>query len=216
MSGTSCSQCRSYCEDCVSYDNCTECDRGKYGIKCDGTCRSTCPTCKTYSDCNECIAGRYGTYCQSYCSKACIDILCEQSTGKCTLGCNHGYYLSGDDCIHCPVHCTRCTDASHCNACIAGFFGNVCETPCSKSCLNNECDKVTGECTSGCAEGYHLDGDTCRSCPYYCVSCLSQSICSECKTGYWGQACENSCPILCNRCTQDGQCIFGKCLLVNQ
>ena len=62
----------------------------------------------------------------------------------------------------------------------------------------------------GCAEGYFDDGSNCVSCYSQCVSCVDAATCTECITGYWGPSCQYSCPITCEKCTKEGQCIFGK------
>ena len=210
LSGTSCYRCRSNCVTCTGYYTCTECVKGKYGTTCESSCSSRCPACISSSLCTECIPGRHAATCNSYCPESCIDILCEKDTAKCSLGCRHGYYNSGDDCNECPEHCTRCTDSTLCSDCDTGFYGSYCQTPCPLNCKSQACDKVHGYCTQGCIDRYYQDGNNCHECPYKCMTCTDENTCSECKTGYWGPQCQYDCPITCNKCTQEGQCSQSK------
>ena len=209
---TECHECPIYCTECSGPSDCTTCVPGRYGSMCENTCRHTCVDCLDFSDCIDCIPGQYGPYCQFYCPLGCINILCHKETGQCTKGCRHGYYQSGEECYQCPEHCTRCSDDSYCTGCVPGYFGAYCQIECPFSCKSNLCDKELGYCVEGCDVGYFDDGRTCVSCSTQCVSCLDKTTCIECKTGYWGPACEFSCPLTCTKCSKEGQCIFGKSL----
>ena len=206
----SCYQCPNHCIECISGNTCTRCVRGRYGTQCENTCRDTCLECVSASDCTECIHGRYGQYCQLYCPLGCIDILCDKDSGKCSRGCRPGYYISGEDCSRCPDHCTRCSDSEYCTICDSGYYGTDCQSACPLTCQNQVCDKERGICTEGCKEGYFFNDTVCISCPQKCTGCTNQNSCTECKTGYWGDLCQQECPTSCLRCEGEGQCIIGK------
>lgn len=210
---TYCSGCPSKCVNCTDYFHCEQCIVGKYGEQCDSSCRSQCITCDTYDKCNECVVGRYGSYCNINCPKGCIDILCEKDTGKCSLGCIHGYYKTGEDCIQCPETCDRCSDPTNCTGCADGYHGSYCQLLCPDGCLNQACHQEFGYCSEGCSDGFYQDGTDCTKCPEKCMTCDDANTCTECKTGYWGPRCEANCPSTCNKCTQDGVCITGKLTL---
>ena len=123
--------------------------------------------------------------------------------------------VTGDECYPCPESCIRCSNASYCSDCYIGYWGVHCENSCLMSCKNSNCDKEFGRCTEGCSDGYFLEGDICLHCPYNCLLCGDLHSCSKCKTGYWGSSCEAACPVTCNRCTMNGQCLTGKLKLVN-
>ena len=210
LSGTHCFDCPSKCTKCSGPSTCTECSKGRYGPECEYTCNSVCTDCVSSSQCTLCIAGRHGSFCQFYCPLGCIDILCEKDSGKCTLGCRHGYYLSHDDCMRCPEHCSKCENEHHCNTCQPGYFGSFCQYHCPESCADQLCNKQSGFCSDGCKDGYFERNLTCQRCPAWCVSCRDEEECYECQAGRWGTRCQNDCPDDCYSCTRQGQCIDGK------
>lgn len=206
---TYCNGCPTYCINCTSSSKCEKCKIGRYGDTCTSTCKGACISCETYYDCNECVPGRHGSSCGSNCPQGCIDILCDKDSGKCLLGCVHGYYKNGQDCQKCPNTCERCSDDTHCTGCVSGYQGAYCHLSCPEGCLNQVCDQDTAYCTEGCSVGYYQDGNYCERCPDRCMSCDSGNICTDCKTGYWGTTCQHDCPTNCNKCSQNGACIFG-------
>ena len=210
LSGTSCYPCPHDCTECPGPSTCQECVRGKYGTMCESSCRITCLDCVSDSQCTQCIPGRYGQYCQLNCPLGCIDILCDKDTGKCLEGCRHGYYISGEECRRCPEHCTRCLDSNHCTSCVSGYYGTDCQGVCQSSCQNQLCDKDSGSCIEGCIDGYFFEDNSCVSCPHRCAGCVDRYTCTECKTGYWGNQCDQDCPSNCLRCANGGQCISGR------
>ena len=122
---------------------------------CEFTCENTCTDCISASECNECIPGRHGDVCQSFCPLGCKDIACDKISGKCTKGCRPGYYLDQYDCTECPDQCTKCLNSSYCSQCKPGHYGLMCEKPCPEGCKENICEMDTGNCSVGCADGYH-------------------------------------------------------------
>ena len=157
LSGTNCYKCPSNCLKCTDTYNCTECVRGTHGRTCISTCKSTCIDCTSSSQCGECIPGRYGSACELTCPLSCKGIVCDKISGKCTAGCKEGYYSSGEECNDCPDQCARCSNNSYCNSCVPGYHGAVCQKTCPVGCRNQLCDVVTGNCTDGCATGYHFN-----------------------------------------------------------
>ena len=57
-----------------------------------------------------------------------------------------------------------------CAECALGKFGLGCKQTC-RNCLNNDCDPETGECRSGCRQGYSGFFCTDRKC-LLCRSCI--------------------------------------------
>lgn len=56
-----------------------------------------------------------------------------------------------------------------CTECLQGYFGIGCSGKCSGHCINNEpCDHVSGECTSGCQDGFV--GTFCNKCKTFLQS----------------------------------------------
>ena len=158
---TSCNQCPHDCETCSSVSMCNKCKKGKYGTTCEYTCENTCVDCVSATECTDCMRGRYGSMCQLYCPLGCQDIICDKTSGKCTEGCRNGYYLSGENCVQCPVECITCSNDSHCTECSSGFYGSVCERFCHKGCLDHMCHIDTGNCSLGCSVDYHFHRGYC-------------------------------------------------------
>ena len=55
-----------------------------------------------------------------------------------------------------------------------------------------------------------MSGGDCKLCPINCISCTSFEVCTKCKTGFWGTACENNC-LSCDGdgCQQEINCTRG-------
>ena len=210
LAGTSCTRCPDHCTECDGSSACTGCDIGRYGTLCENVCENTCVDCVSSSQCTKCLPGRYGSYCELNCQLGCIDLLCDKGSGRCTVGCRHGYFLGEEDCTQCPEHCMRCTGSNYCTVCMPGYFGSTCQYLCPAYCQNQICDKDNGYCRDNCIEGYYSGETSCISCPHRCYSCRDGAACIDCKTGYWGTQCQYDCPFTCLRCSRDGKCLSGR------
>ncbi|XP_046568089.1 multiple epidermal growth factor-like domains protein 11 [Haliotis rubra] len=122
--------------------------------------------------------------------------------------------------------------------CADGWFGDDCDKQCQ--CFNNTeiCDKITGQCPSGCAPGF-IGADCQTACAggYYGINCTSEcgnclndlDICDKetgacpsgcsagwtsvtctqpCADGFYGINCTNEC----GRCLEDCNKTSGACL----
>lgn len=127
----------------------------------------------------------------------------------CTL-CNDGFYLEEFKCYQCPDNCLGCLSGDHCEKCPDGRYGSVCHLQCAEGCKGSLCEKDTGFCTEGCQKGFTMTAGTCTNCPKNCINCLSMDICSSCKLGFWGDACQFDC-IGCSTdgCGVDLNCTDG-------
>ena len=210
LSGQSCINCPDHCITCDGPSVCMQCSPGRYGLLCENMCKNTCLDCVSSTQCTSCIRGHHGLSCEQYCPLGCIDIECEKSSGRCIQGCRHGYYIGNGECAPCPETCTRCTDKNHCSHCVEGHYGTSCQYPCPSFCKNNLCDKEMGFCLEDCIEGYFSGGESCVVCPQNCFICSGPTMCTTCKTGYWGPHCQRECPPECIACTSDGKCLSGK------
>ncbi|XP_021350115.1 cell death abnormality protein 1-like [Mizuhopecten yessoensis] len=159
-SGSLCVECPSNCYDNICYVEsgvCSACKPGYYGDICNTSCPSNCKgdICNQTSGlCTECAVGFYGGFCSQLCPIKCKNILCNLDNGQCKE-CVAGLY--GTECNQsCPVNCqdTLCHISSgECKVCEAGFYGSQCLKSCG-SCQGVSCDKDTGDCATGCTDGW--------------------------------------------------------------
>ncbi|XP_053386613.1 multiple epidermal growth factor-like domains protein 10 [Mercenaria mercenaria] len=203
---TVCSQCRSECEECISYSECV-CPPGKYGPTCSKDCNiSNCKSCIEVDkkvQCSECFSGyilKNGNciFCSQYCLSGC------DSNQNCLGGCKDGW--TGLRCTEqCISKCKRCDriDERRCEICDGDFYTTACSVSCSSSCLtvseSVKCNINNGMCLNGCDNGYW--GNKCdRLCYEGCESetCeQSNGLCEICNRMYYGQACQKKCSEHC-------------------
>ncbi|XP_060556495.1 multiple epidermal growth factor-like domains protein 10 [Ruditapes philippinarum] len=144
--------------------------------------------------------------------------------------CPKGYYLARGGayytCRSCPIACSECEHYMICTKCyLEGRYGQNCQDVCSKGCLDSTCEHSSGTCLCRdnyegghcdyCAKGkYDIDSDCVKDCPQNCKTCTSYDKCTECKDGFFGDACEFNCSRGCylGRCSQmNGTCYQEKC-----
>ncbi|XP_078329609.1 EGF-like and EMI domain-containing protein 1 [Crassostrea virginica] len=137
----------------------------------------------------------YGNNCVHNCSGNCMnDSSCNKQTGYCYMECKPGYTNAlcnepckegyhGQNCSHvCSPNCKTCKRADETCSCQAGwmgpncskgcmqFYGENCQYPCSKHCVNQTCNRFHGICQFGCESGYH--GQKCEQ-EFPSTICLS-------------------------------------------
>ncbi|XP_060597743.1 multiple epidermal growth factor-like domains protein 10 [Ruditapes philippinarum] len=202
-----------------------ECPAGCKGNVCkkdSGNCTDGC-TINTIvgGKCDVCLTGWYGQNCDISCSVGCKNQRCVKSNGECSNGCldnfvgvqcNHcisGKY--GNSCnSDCPVNCdmsgclkdsgicNNCNEnfaGDKCEKCGVGFYGSLCSEKCPTKCLNKVCDRDNGTCSGGCVDNY--SGDKCCINNNNCITCLSDTECKQCKSGYYNDQCDKQCPLNC-------------------
>nr|XP_022311272.1 multiple epidermal growth factor-like domains protein 11 [Crassostrea virginica] len=126
------------------------CENGAYGVNCVHDCSGNC---RNDSPCN-----RQTGHCEGGCKPGYTNVLCNKT-------CKNGYY--GQNCSSvCSSNCKTCkpTDGT-CN-CSAGWMGPNCSTactksygencqyPCSRLCINRTCDPFNGTCLTSCITEY--------------------------------------------------------------
>eukprot|EP01065_Artemidia_motanka_P005365 TRINITY_DN1259_c15_g1_i1.p1 TRINITY_DN1259_c15_g1~~TRINITY_DN1259_c15_g1_i1.p1 ORF type:complete len:6161 (+),score=1442.86 TRINITY_DN1259_c15_g1_i1:2253-18485(+) len=185
---------------CNQADALCDCYKGFAGSDCLTECAGGATTpCNGHGTCNE---GKFGD-------------------GTCT--CNYGYL--GTECLgECPggaaTPCNKhgnCTSAglclcennpddghwagSECNQCLPDWFGADCLRTCPKNELGQNCSghgACPGEVEICVCEGSTITG--------FWVG----TLCSECKSGYWGSECKSECPgSACDPCAGHGICNDG-------
>ncbi|WAR25510.1 SREC2-like protein [Mya arenaria] len=209
----------------------------KYGIGSpDSNCECSKKRCSN-SGCSYCSDRRYypanGTCCR--CSVNCKRDYCT-SEGECRVGCKDGFFGIRCDklCITSEPNCKRCLPLGTegilrdsygmCDRCRTGMFPDLEESwwcaDCPNSCIEGECDPVTGSCTLGCVVG-HWSSNCNKSCEKGCHSCRqTDGICEaqDCmKPGFEEGICLTNCNKNCKKIngtglcmTKDGSC-FDQC-----
>nr|XP_022311497.1 uncharacterized protein LOC111116787 isoform X2 [Crassostrea virginica] len=217
------SYCNQTCENDKFGQNCSEtcgnCFENKTCNHVNGTCAGGCAAGFMTELCNtSCKDGQYGRDCQFNCSGNCLkEEVCDKENGACE-SCAEGY------------HGGKCD-----KRCETGKYGLNCTTNCG-ACLNDtDCHHVTGNCSSGCKNGWKdaekcdkgcIDGrygndcgktcsEFCRNqtceqktgtCAYGCLKGYTGEDCNQpCETGNYGQNCSETC----------GKCFENTCNHVN-
>ncbi|XP_046552763.1 receptor-type tyrosine-protein phosphatase mu-like isoform X2 [Haliotis rubra] len=116
--------------------------------------------------------------------------------------------------------------------CSDSWFGEDCDKQCHCSLNTDVCDKITGQCLSGCAPGYMgtdcqtacPDGSYGISCASQCGNCLDGHVCNKstgicpggCAEGWMNDTCVHPCPngyygtncgFQCGNCVDGDVCI---------
>ncbi|XP_078328156.1 uncharacterized protein LOC144623567 [Crassostrea virginica] len=169
-----------YGNNCVH--NCSgDCLNGSSCNKQTGYCDMGCKPGYTNALCKEhCPPGYFGYRCEKICSGHCLnDFVCNFIDGTCSEGCQAGYIgkmcnisckegYHGQNCSHlCSPNCKTCKPTDETCSCQAGWmgpncsigcmqsYGENCQYPCSKHCVNQTCNRFHGICQFGCESGYH-------------------------------------------------------------
>ncbi|XP_046551928.1 multiple epidermal growth factor-like domains protein 10, partial [Haliotis rubra] len=154
---------------------------------------------------------------------AIADVKCQQALTGNNLTIQTSNYVA-----LCEVQIFVCSD---------GWFGEDCDKQCHCSLNTEVCDKITGQCVSGCSPGY-MGTDCQTACPdgYYgdctsrCGSCLNAAYCDKttgvcpggCAAGRRTDTCRQPCPegrygascaSPCGYCLDNAVCdkVTGKC-----
>ena len=213
------------------------------------TCPSTCASCDGYEDCSQCNSGHYGYRCQLNCTDGCKDNICDKDSSSCTNGCVDGYYHETDGscspciltecrptechgnnctrckagfyldktsdstrhwCKPCPPTCAMCDGYEDCSQCNTGHYGYRCQLNCTDGCIDNICDKDSSSCTNGCVNGYNQETDgsysPCILTEFLPTECHGNN-CTRCKAGFYldtnpdsTRQCCKPCPSTCASC----------------
>ncbi|KYQ89454.1 EGF-like domain-containing protein [Tieghemostelium lacteum] len=99
--------------------------------------------------------------------------------------------------------------------CEQGWWGKNCQNTCPDNCLNDNCDSLSGACTSGCEDGWW--GSICTyRCSEECDTYTCNNVtgaCASCNEYYWGSNCTNLCSTHCSSsgttCNKNTGCCNG-------
>ena len=154
-------------------------------------CSEGCYSCLDAANCEVCI----DTYTLvlgscSLCESSMTGCHLCSSSGTCT-NCLSGYYLSLGNCELCIddlVGCEACLSSTHCTSCSVYYELDTTNNDCVIcSDLYDDCQTCfAGECKE-CQVGSYLDTGLCYPCQNVdpgCIHCDSNSICTQCMTGY--------------------------------
>ena len=192
-----------------------DCEKCKNNLKLidNFCCEQNCDKCND-TGCLKCSENtKYGINC-SDCPQNCFydEALprrkCAQNTGDC-YSCISGKkgIKCNDNCGEgCNLEITNCDMNDGTCICLEGYYGKTCNNKCDPNCI--KCNNITGECYQ-CKDGYYPDDKVCYSCPENCDGECPGGICIKCKTGFYGDICNETCSIYCmnNTCDKkDGLC----------
>lgn len=183
-----CVQCQvDNCDYCETNNVCAYC-AGDFSPNANGQCALCLSPCNTCNDDGSCLTCVYpysqgnlaaGTDCYLCDDPACLTCsssdttICQQCEsgysvvdGACNYGCNQ------TECLSCP------TDANTCTSCDDYYFvnGTVCSAcPNAPQCL--VCNATAPKQCITCSAGFFNVNGTCQSCPSFCASCSSATLC---------------------------------------
>jgi proprotein convertase subtilisin/kexin type 5 len=173
-------------------------------------CELNCLACNSKIDCLKCSPGYFvqnGTcsQCSSFCL-TCIDNDLNCLSFAPNLNCkeNEFYFYEDDQCVECPVGCSRCSSNLICSKCYPDHYlkNDKClpVDPCKlndSSSSNMVSHKSCAKCSSNCAycnsvsfncklcnHKYFLDGNQCKACPLNCQVCSDSKNCLRCDPNY--------------------------------
>ncbi|KAL3869702.1 hypothetical protein ACJMK2_042354 [Sinanodonta woodiana] len=163
-------QCKGVSCERVS-GHCDLCETGYYGLQCTEKCSQYCLNVnvtgcsKQTGFCDICVDGFFDYRCNGTCNY-CGSNPCDKLTGVCQR-CPSGFY--GEKCKkRCHVNCNASDitkvvcdkDSGYCiHGCKTRWYNELCQSPCSATCLEDRCHQDSGVCLLGCVMGF--TGDTC-------------------------------------------------------
>ncbi|KAL4510600.1 hypothetical protein ABPG72_004754 [Tetrahymena utriculariae] len=225
----SCVKCPENCLNCVSLDECSECD-DSYFLQ-NQFQKTLCQKCP--DQCNSCTN-------QSYCTSCKEGYFLDDN--QCVKVCSGSKYGKDNQCFDCNLlHCSKCFSNEVCEICDIDFV--EVEGQCLQKCHNGEyregnnpycskCLKNCADCTSGtqcnsCKRGFYLANNFCKPCDSSCETCSGPlayqcQTCDETKNLFIFQnSCISQCPDgyyqsgnkECQPCSSQG---CAKCSKINQ
>ncbi|XP_071139570.1 receptor-type tyrosine-protein phosphatase epsilon-like isoform X21 [Mytilus edulis] len=190
------------------------CNFGKWGGSCQYNCSTTC----YYG--NECTSNDGNCGCEQLHGN-CYGCAKNYFGDVCNKACNQNCSLS-DQCVLSGLACGCARQLGYCTSCPKTLWGNYCDRSCSIRCINFECDRTSGQCTSGCTKGYYgsdcsstcpitcqfgCDQQTSTCFPSYCVNCngglpkcdqSNRKCLNGCIDGFYGPSCDKTCSVVTN------------------
>eukprot|EP01012_Entosiphon_sulcatum_P030297 TRINITY_DN3729_c0_g1_i6.p1 TRINITY_DN3729_c0_g1~~TRINITY_DN3729_c0_g1_i6.p1 ORF type:complete len:6116 (-),score=439.75 TRINITY_DN3729_c0_g1_i6:64-18258(-) len=208
-----------------SGSDCSTCASGWYGTNCTKRCYGTtdakncvCSSGYAGEDCSIECAGGASNPCSGHgsCSDGTKGTgLCTCFTGyatsTCAVECQGGASTPCNNNGICSAATGQCTcydedtkghwTGNACNSCKGKYYGISCNLLCPENATGSACsghgtcpsNSAVCSCLSGAASGY-----------------WSGTTCAECRSGYYGSDCKQSCPGgACAPCTSHGVCSAG-------
>ena len=193
-----CTPCSAACAICFdsTETNCTACTSGYYLSPNSTVCSQSCPTgywadatTHTCAPCHEACSSCTGPS-KSQCESCHPGYYLQWNSTKCLKGCvAPGYWPDPltNLCATCSAECKSCSGPfnTQCTSCNSGFFLQPHSTTCSYLC----------------PAGYYPDSqvNVCYPCSTGCAVCTggTNSVCSQCKRGYYFQPGSTQCSISC-------------------
>ncbi|XP_071116680.1 scavenger receptor class F member 1-like [Haliotis cracherodii] len=177
--------------------HCTNCQPTWWGLNCTNKCDSNCKhgVCDfERGHCHECKVGKMGDKCSEDCPMGCWIHECHRDNMTCASGCRRDNNTCTSEChrdnMTCTGGCHR--DNMTCTGgCYPGYFGERCDKKCNDNCKGVECSAIGATGTSS----------MCAVCRDTCFCHQNTGQCQSCKTGFWGDTCDEPCPKQCPDCS---------------
>ncbi|KAL4490865.1 hypothetical protein ABPG72_008601 [Tetrahymena utriculariae] len=197
-SGSLSNQCTQCISSLLFYNNqcLTQCPQGYYPNS-QNICQLcpsnlNCASCQNSTQCTTCKNGYYMTTKQDTQQQVCMpcDPACKLCTGPSSSNCL-GCLAGQQACNNCAVGYFQdgqtCFQMSSQSLCSKQTFPNYTKQNCQQ-CPTNCLTCNTNACTSCINNSYYLNTDgTCQQCSQsmqYCQTCLNQTVCLACQSGY--------------------------------
>ncbi len=209
--------CTNACSEC-NVTGCITCTNGFYlnnvTLNC-SACPPNCATCNNWNDCTSTTWAPYFSvisYTGTLSNQTSTIVLCPTTCTKCSTfnpqictQCVQGYQVDNNGlCYACNPGCFTCNSSSptQCFTCYPNDFlvGSTCYG-CTGNCLT--CNGANSSTCTTCYPGWYLNstGSNCiQNCPYNCITCSSQYVCTLCLPGYTLFSFSNPTQVLCMPC----------------
>jgi hypothetical protein len=91
--------------------------------------------------------------------------------------------MNGTTCII-DLSCNKYANCTYCGQGTGYILVGATCVKCGQIANCSQCSQTKSQICSICLSGYHLKNNLCESCPSNCITCISQTLCTGCQSGY--------------------------------